>query len=172
MRSGTYLRSWIMDTKRKTSQIKCESRSLLLLSQPAHVRMSQKPSVYSYNYDYNYCIQTFFIHHHHVPITSLRKLVVKVKENTRQESFGTLRPIRAFFAYASARHLRSWDPPYMGASNVLSPSHPHLKPESPFPQPSFSWTLPWRSRFAHIRRFIFSTRDQAFFFFSCFRAVT
>ena len=38
MRSGTYLRSWIMDTKSKTSQIKCESRSLLLLSQPAHVR--------------------------------------------------------------------------------------------------------------------------------------
>ena len=137
MRSGTYLRSWIMDLdKNETNQIKCGSRSLLLLSQPAHVRVSQKSSVYNYNYDYNYCIQTFFIHHHHVPITSLRKLVVKVKENTRQESFGTLRPIRVFFA--SACHLRWLDPPYMGASNVPSPSHPHLKPESPFPQPSFS----------------------------------
>ena len=43
----------IMDTKSKTSLIKCESRSLLL-SQPAHVRVSQKSSVYNYNYDYNY----------------------------------------------------------------------------------------------------------------------
>ena len=82
------------------------TRSLLFLSQPAHVRASQKSSVYNYNYDYNYCIQTFFIQHDHLlPITDLRKLVVKVKENTRQESFGTLRPIRD--PLASARPAAS-----------------------------------------------------------------
>ena len=56
----------------KTNQMECGSRGLLL-SQRAHVRASR--------------IQTFFIRHHDLPITNLRKLVVKVKENTKQESF-------------------------------------------------------------------------------------